>query len=259
MQRLADKVAIITGAAGGIGAATARRFVAEGARVMLADRDEGGLTRIAGEVTRAAGREGIVATRAIDVGDEAATKSMIEETLRRFGGLDVYFANAGMEGRVAPLTEVGLDELRHILGINVGGVFLGLKHAAEPLAARHGSFIATSSIAGLIGSPGLGPYIASKHAVLGLVKTAAWELGPRGVRVNAISPGPIDNRMMRSIEEQAAPGTPSAVRAGFTSKVPLGRYGRNEEIAAAALFLASDDGAYCNGTTIVCDGGFVAG
>ena len=253
MLRLDDTIAIITGAAGGIGAATARRFIAEGASVTIADREAGPLEDLAAKL----GPRALPVV--MDVSDEAATRRLVERTVETFGGLDVYFANAGIEGRVRPLVEVEIADLDRIFAVNVRGVVLGLKSAVPPMRARGGgSFIATSSIAGLIGSAGLGPYIASKHAVLGLVKTAAVELGPLGIRVNAISPGPIDNRMMRSIEEQAAPGNAAAVKAGFSGLVPLGRYGTNEEIAAAAAFLASRDGGYCNGTTIVCDGGYVA-
>lgn len=253
MYRLDNVIAIITGAAGGIGAATARRFIAEGASVTLADRERGPLEDLANALGP---RAFAVPT---DVSDEKATRALVAATVDRFGGLDVYFANAGIEGKVCPLVDVDIADLDRIFAINVRGVVLGLKYAVPAMRARGGgAFIATSSIAGLIGSSGLGPYVASKHAVLGLVKTAAVELGPHHIRVNAISPGPIDNRMMRSIEEQAAPGHANDVKAGFSALVPLGRYGANEEIAGAAAFLASADGAYCNGTTIVCDGGFVA-
>lgn len=252
MKRLQDKVAIITGAAGGIGAATARRFADEGAAVVVADLRPGPIEELAASLPKAM-------AFALDVSDEAQTRELVRRTVERFGGLDVYYANAGIEGAVKPLIEVEVAELDRIFGINVRGVVLGLKYAVPAMRARGGgSFIATSSIAGLIGSAGLGPYIASKHAVLGLVKTAACELGPLGIRVNAICPGPIDNRMMRSIEEQAAPGHADAVKTGFEGKVPLGRYGANEEIAAAAAFLASADASYCNGIQLVCDGGFVA-
>jgi NAD(P)-dependent dehydrogenase (short-subunit alcohol dehydrogenase family) len=118
--------------------------------------------------------------------------------------------------------------------------------------------VITSSVAGLIGSPGLGPYIASKHAVIGLMKAAAVELAGAGIRVNTVNPGPIDNRMMRSIENQAAPEHGEVVKAAFSKQVPLGRYGTNEEIAKVALFLASDESSYCTGSIFMADGGFVA-
>ena len=116
----------------------------------------------------------------------------------------------------------------------------------------------TSSVAGVIGSAGLGPYVASKHAVIGLMRTAAIELAPAHIRVNTVNPGPVENRMMRSIEEQAAPGHGDVVKAGFLKQVPLGRYATNEEISRMVLFLASDDSSYCTGSVYMADGGFVA-
>jgi len=253
MSRLDNVIAIITGAAGGIGAATARRFIAEGASVALADREEAPLRDLAASLGERA------FAFPMDVSNEAATRDLVAATVARFGGLDVYYANAGIEGRVCPVVDIDIADLDRTFSINLRSVVLGLKYAVPAMKARGGgSFIATSSVAGLVGVAGIAAYVASKHAVLGIVKCGAIELGPLGIRVNAISPGPIDNRMMRSIEEQAAPGNAAVVKAGFTAIVPLGRYGTSEEIAAAATFLASADSSYCNGTTIVCDGGFVA-
>jgi NAD(P)-dependent dehydrogenase (short-subunit alcohol dehydrogenase family) len=194
-----------------------------------------------------------------DVSDEAATRAFVARAVEALGGLDVYIANAGTEGHVHPLAEADQADLDRVLAVNVRSVWLGIKYAMPHLVANGGNLVATASVAGLIGSAGLGPYIASKHAVLGLVKTAAVEYGPQGVRVNAVCPGPIENRMMRSIEDQAAPGAGAAVHDAFTRLVPLGRYGRNEEIASAIAFLASPEASYCTGTILVADGGFVAG
>ena len=250
MNRLNDKRALITGAAGGIGAATARRLAAEGARVFLVDRDPA-VSVIGGEL----GAPYAIA----DVSDEAATEAFVARAVHELGGLDIYIANAGTEGHVHPLLEITQVDFDHVLAVNVRSVWLGIKHGVPHLVATRGNLVATSSVAGLVGSLGLGPYVASKHAVLGLVKTAAVEYGPKGVRINAVCPGPIENRMMRSIEQQASPGAAKAVHDGFTSLVPLGRYGTNEEIAAAIAFLASPDASYCTGTALLADGGFVAG
>jgi NAD(P)-dependent dehydrogenase (short-subunit alcohol dehydrogenase family) len=252
-RRLAGKVAIVTGAAGGIGRATAELFVAEGARVVMTDRD--------GELLAAAAAPlGHAAVCVVgDVVEPATAERAVAVAMERFGGLHVLFANAGMEGRVAPLVDQQLDDVERVLRVNVLGVFLFVKHAAPRIAeSGGGSIVITSSVAGVIGSPGLGPYIASKHAVIGLMKTAAVELAPSGIRVNTVNPGPIDNRMMRSIENQAAPEHGDLVKAGFVKQVPLGRYGTNEEIAKAALFLASDESSYCTGSVLMADGGFVA-
>lgn len=250
MNGLQNKRVIITGAAGGIGAATARRFLAEGARVFLVDRAEA-----VADIAATLGAPYAVA----DVSDESATRAFVTAAVEALGGLDVYVANAGTEGHVHPLVEVDQADFDRVLAVNVRSTWLGIKHAVPHLLKTRGNFVATASVAGLIGSPGLGPYIASKHAVLGLVKTAAVEYGPAGVRVNAVCPGPIENRMMRSIEEQAAPGAASTVHDSFAHMVPMGRYGTNEEIAAAIVFLASPEASYCTGAALVADGGFVAG
>jgi NAD(P)-dependent dehydrogenase (short-subunit alcohol dehydrogenase family) len=252
MGKLDGKVAIVSGAAAGIGRASAELFVREGARVLLVDRDE----RVE-EVARALGER--AASVVADVSSEADTVRYVGRCLEHFGGIDVLFANAGVEGTVAPITALPVEALDRVLAINVRGPFLAIKHAAPKIAERGGgSIVVTSSVAGLIGSPGLAAYVASKHAVIGLVRSAALELADAKIRVNALNPGPIDNRMMRSIEEQAAPGAGDAVRQGFEQKVPLHRYGTNEEIARFALFLASDDASYCTGNLYVADGGFLA-
>lgn len=252
-KRLSGKVALVTGAAGGIGRATAERFVAEGAKVVLTDRDADALDAAG----RALGSDGVCV--AGDVTDPTTAERAVAAALERFGGLHVLFANAGIEGRVAPLTEQQHGDVERVLQINVLGVFLFLKQAAPHIAASGGgSIVITSSVAGVIGASGLGPYVASKHAVLGLMKTAAIELAAAGIRVNAVAPGPIDNRMMRSIENQAAPEHGDVVKAGFVKQVPLGRYGTNDEIARVALFLASDESSYCTGSVFMADGGFAA-
>ena len=252
--RLQDKVAIITGATGGIGAATAQRFLAEGAKVALADLDDERLTALASALEN----PGRVLTVRTDVADTDAVLRAVERTVERFGALDVMFANAGIEGTVAPIRAMNVSNLERVLAVNVGGVFSSIKHAANAMK-NGGSIVVTSSVAGFIGSSGLGAYCASKHAVMGLVKTAAIELAPARIRVNAINPGPIENRMMRSIEAQALPSDPSAVKAGFEQLVPLHRYGTNEEIAQLAVFLASSESSYSTGGAFVADGGFLTG
>ncbi len=253
-MRLTNKIAVVTGASGGIGAAIARRFVKEGASVVLADLSEEGLAEAARGLPAHQ-----VATIRMDVSDPEDVKRGVQLAVERFGGLDVMVANAGIEGAVAPLVDQSVDEFDKVLAVNVRGAFLSVKYAAPLIAKRGGgSILITSSVAGLVGSKGLGPYVASKHAVMGLVKSAAAELASLGIRVVAINPGPIENRMMRSIEEQAAPGAANAVKQGFLSQVPMGRYGTNDEIAALAAFLASDDAGYCTGTSFVADGGLTA-
>ena len=194
-----------------------------------------------------------------DATDEAATAAAVAATVKAFGGVDILLANAGTEGAVKPIEAQSLAGFEQVLRTNVIGVWLSMKYCVEPMKARGGgSMIALSSIAGVKGSPGLAPYVASKHAVYGLVKTVALELGASKIRVNAIGPGPIDNRMIRSLETQHSPDDPDAIRDYLTAKIALQRYGTNEEVAQLALFLASDDASYCTGGIHMIDGGFTA-
>ncbi len=255
-MRLDGKVAIITGGSGGIGAATAQRFVREGAHVLLVDRDEAALRDVASRLASPSR----VAFRKADVSTPEDTDAYVSEAVSRFGGVDVLFANAGIEGKLARLVDSQVEDFDRVIAVNLRGVYLGLRRVANELAKRGGgSIVITSSVAGVIGSAGLGPYVASKHAVIGLMKAAAIELAPLGIRVNTLNPGPIDNRMMRSIEHQGAPEHPETMRAGFTKMVPLGRYGTNEEMADVALFLASHESSYCTGAIFLADGGFTTG
>ncbi len=254
-KRLQGKVAIITGATGGIGEATAKLFLQEGASVMLVARSADKMK----ETCDRLGSGKNLASCIADATDEAATKAAVAATVKTFGGVEILLANAGTEGPVKPIEAQSLADFEQVLRTNVIGVWLSMKYCVEPMKARGGgSMIAMSSIAGMIGSPGLAPYIASKHAVYGLVKTVALELGAAKIRVNAIGPGPIDNRMIRSIETQLSPDNPDAVRDFLNTKIALQRYGTSEEVAQLALFLASDDASYCTGGIHMIDGGFTA-
>jgi NAD(P)-dependent dehydrogenase (short-subunit alcohol dehydrogenase family) len=254
-KRLDGKVAIITGATGGIGEATAKLFLDEGASVMLVARSADKLKETRDRLAVTSAMAHFVA----DATDETGMEAAVAATVKAFGGVDILLANAGMEGPVRPIEAQSMADFEQVLRTNVIGVWLAMKYCVEPMKARGGgSMIALSSIAGMAGAAGLGPYVASKHAVYGLVKTAALELGAANIRVNAIGPGPIDNRMIRSIETQASPDNPDAVREYFTSKIAMQRYGTNEEVAKLALFLASDDSTYCSGGIHMIDGGFTA-
>jgi NAD(P)-dependent dehydrogenase (short-subunit alcohol dehydrogenase family) len=251
--RLQGKTAIITGATGGIGEATAKLFLKEGGNVMLVGRSGEKLKATSG---RLAGGER-VATAMADAADESAFAAAVAAAIKSFGGVDILVANAGMEGIVKNIEDVALQDFEQLLCTNVLGVWLSMKHCVAPMKKRGGgSMITMGSIASVIGFPGLGPYIASKHAVYGLTKTAAAELGPFRIRVNSIGPGPIDNRMVQSLGEQVSPGDPQAFRDQFSQLIPLKRYGKNEEVASLALFLASDESSYCNGSIFMIDGGF---
>lgn len=254
-KRLDGKVAIITGATGGIGEATAKLFLREGANVMLVGRSAEKL-----KATRERfGVSNKVAHFVAEAADEEATAAAVAATIETFGGVDILLANAGTEGRLNPIEALSRQDFEEVLQTNVIGVWLSMKYCVEPMKQRGGgSIIAMASIAGVIGSPTMAPYIASKHAVNGLVKTAAWELGAFKIRVNAIAPGPIDNRMIRSLETQYSPEDPDAVRSDLLTKIALQRYGTNEEVAQLALFLASDESSYCSGSMHLIDGGWTA-
>ncbi|MDX1460634.1 MAG: SDR family NAD(P)-dependent oxidoreductase [Xanthomonadales bacterium] len=255
MKRLADKVALITGATGGIGEATAARFLAEGARVMAVGRSAEKLEELTGRLDGGSS----LATFVSEACDEDSVREATAETVRRFGGLDICFANAGTEGQTAPLDTMSIEEFRSVLETNVVGVWLSMKYAVPAMRERGGgSIIVTGSIASRIGFPMLSHYIASKHAVNGLVKTAALELGADRIRVNGVGPGPVDNRMMDSIGQQLGGGDSAAFQEQISATVPLGRYASNEEIANVVLFLASDEASYVTGSMYLIDGGFTA-
>ena len=254
-QRLDGKVAIVTGATGGIGEATARLFLELGAKVMLVARSPEKLAATTARLHGLGEMDGAIA----DSTDEAATAAAVARTVERFGGLDILIANAGTEGVLKPIEARTVDDFNDTLQTNVIGVWLAMKHCIAPLKARGGgSIVALSSIAGQIGFPAMAPYIASKHAVYGLVKTAALELGPSNIRVNAVGPGPIDNRMIDSLQNQLAPDDPAALREGIEASIPMRRYGTSEEVAHLLAFLASEASSYCNGSIHMIDGGYIA-
>jgi len=256
MSRLEGKTAFITGATGGIGEASARRFLEEGANVMLVGRS---VEKLKALVEKLDGGQS-VASFVANADDETALEQAVQATMDTFGRLDILFANAGTEGQSSPIDTQSRDMFEHVLHTNVIGAWLAMKHCTGPMKQQgSGSIIATSSIAGLIGTAGASAYVASKHAVCGLVKSAALELGEFNIRVNAIAPGPIDNRMMRSLEEQWSPGDAESLKTAIEQSIALKRYGTNEEVANLALFLASDESTYCSGAIYPIDGGFVAG
>ncbi|MBK6468363.1 MAG: SDR family oxidoreductase [Rhodobacter sp.] len=256
MKRLQDKIALITGGAAGIGLETARLFLNEGARVALVDLNDSALESAAASLKGL----GEVLTIAADVSSEADTRAYVAATVKRFGGIDIFFNNAGIEGRVAPLTEQKIADFDRVIAVNVRGAFLGLQHVLPVMIDRKGgSIINMSSIAGLQGSPNVAPYITSKHAMVGLTRAAAIEAAPFGVRVNSVHPAPINTRMMRSLEEGFNPGHGAEVKQGLETSIPLGRYGESLDVARLVLFLASEESSFITGGQYPVDGGMAAG
>lgn len=255
MARLQGKVAIITGGSGGIGRHTAGVMLDEGASVVLVDLDESALR----DAEKALSGKGDVLVVQADVTREEDVKRYVAATLDRFGRIDVFFNNAGIEGKVAPLVEQSTADFDKVIAVNVRGVFLGMKHVLPVMMKeKAGSVINTSSVAGLSGSAGVSPYVTSKHAVVGMTKCAAIEAAAANVRVNSVHPSPVNTRMMRSLEAGFNPQDANAAKDTLEKSIPLGRYGESEDIARLVLFLASDESAFITGAQYRIDGGMGA-
>lgn len=249
MKKLENKVAIITGGAGSIGRTTAKLFLDEGAKLLLVDLNEESLKKAVEEM---GGKD--VSYCVADVSKSADVQRYVSEAVKAFGKIDVFFNNAGIEGVVKPIVEYPEEMFDKVIAVNVRGVWLGNKYVL-PHMNDGGSIIITSSIAGLLGSPNVSAYITSKHACVGIMRASSVEAAPRKIRVNSVHPSPVDNRMMRSLEEGFSPGQGAAVKEQLELTIPLGRYAQPIEIANLVLFLASDDSQFITGTTQVIDGG----
>jgi len=256
MGRLDGKVAVITGGAGGIGIAAGRLFAAEGADVLLVDLDQQALDAAVAECG-----SNRVSAFVADVTSKADNQAMIACAEERYGGVDILLANAGIEGDVQPLSEYDEARFDQVMAVNVKGPFLGYQAALPAMRRRGGgSIVITSSVAGVSGHPLVGPYVTSKHAAIGLMRSAAKEAAADNVRVNTVNPSPVETRMMRSLEAgmAGAEADPEAVKAQMEAQVPLGRYAEPDDVARLMLFLASDDAAFLNGSVYMVDGGFAA-
>jgi NAD(P)-dependent dehydrogenase (short-subunit alcohol dehydrogenase family) len=254
MGRLDGKVALITGAGSGIGLAAARRFVKEGAKVMLAGRRRALLSDLARELG-----ETNAAYATADVSKEDDNAAIVRLCVDTFGGIDVFVINAGLEGAAAPIPDYPTDVFDELMAVNVRGVFLGLKYAIPVMQSKGGSIVITASIAGLKArGVGNSAYVASKHAEIGLMRTAAMEFAADNIRVNCVLPGPTETPMMRSIEENRSPGAPEKAHAAVVAGMPLGRYGTPEEVANLILFLGSDESSICTGGVYTADSGLSA-
>ena len=251
MTALKNKVAVITGGAGGIGKATAKLFLEEGAKVLLIGRTEKKLQKTIAELSNQN-----VDYCVADVSKVEDTIHYVNDALIKFGKIDIFFNNAGIEGVVKPIAEYPESEFDKVIAVNLKGVWLGCKYVI-PKMSDGGSVIITSSVAGLKGLAGLGAYVTTKHGVVGIMKVAAIENANRKIRVNTIHPGPVNTRMMRSLEENISPKDPVKAKQGFEANIPFERYAEAEEIAASVLFLASDSSKYITGNQHVIDGGMM--
>jgi NAD(P)-dependent dehydrogenase (short-subunit alcohol dehydrogenase family) len=245
---LAGKVLIVTGASRGIGAAAARLFALHGAAVAAAARDEQALGAVAADIRRGGGEASVVPT---DVTDPDAVEQLVATTLERFGRLDGAFNNAGQGHRPTRLAELDPGEFMRALEVNLVGVFLCLRAELRRLG-EGGAIVNMSSSAGLSGAPGMGAYSAAKHGVIGLTRTAALDYGPRGVRVNAIAPGPI-------LTGDGIGAAPAEIQQRVAQLLPLRRLGTVDEVAELAAWLLSDAASFVNGAVISIDGGKLAG
>ncbi|MGA7809937.1 SDR family NAD(P)-dependent oxidoreductase [Bradyrhizobium sp.] len=253
--RLDGRIAVVTGAAGVIGSATIGLLAERGARIVAVDRKREELEAAINALPSSAEALAVVA----DVTEEDEVADYVRAAVDRFGSVDVFYNNAGIEGEVKPITRYSLEAFRKVIDVNVVGVFLGLKHVLPVMLKQNrGSIINTASIAGLVGSPQIAVYSASKHAVIGLTKSAAWECTGTDVRVNCVCPGLIDSRMLSAILDGRKAGNAPTPPEKIVERIPARRLGLASEVASIVAFLASDEASYVSGSAYTVDGGRTA-
>ena len=249
MGLLENKTCIVTGAAGSLGLASVRRFVEEGARVMLVDRDRDGLA----DALKAL-REGRATAMLADVASSRDTAAYVNATVARWGPIDVLFSNAGISGVIRPVTEYPEEIFDAVMAVNLKGSFLACKYAL-PQMRDGGSIVMTSSVVGVTSDPGIAAYAASKHGLIGLMRTVAKEAAGRRIRVNVVAPGPIDNGFQRNVESGLSAALGTDAGKFLDSVIPLGRHAGADEVARTVLFLASAQSAFTTGSVVMADGG----
>ncbi|TXF87671.1 SDR family oxidoreductase [Neolewinella aurantiaca] len=252
MTNFSGKRVLITGGSGGIGTETARQFLDAGAYVMLVDINGEDLKK-----TKEKLDSDRLYIHTADVTKSEEVQAYVKEAKAAMGGIDVFFNNAGIEGPVMPIVDYPEEAFHKVIHVNILGVYLGLKYVMKEMADG-GSIIITSSVAGHGGTPNMSGYVTSKHAVIGLMKVAALEGAASNIRVNTVHPSPVDNRMMRSIEDGFGGGKGDAVKSQFESQIPLGRYASENDVAKLVLFLAGDDATFLTGGQYSVDGGMSA-
>jgi NAD(P)-dependent dehydrogenase (short-subunit alcohol dehydrogenase family) len=255
-KQMQNKVCVITGGAGSIGAAAAKLLLAEGAKVMLVDLSDAALEKDAAELGKNLGGDSL-AWCVADITKSDQVKNCIAKTVNLWGKIDVLFSNAGNFGVVAPITEYPEDVFDSVLAVHVKGAFLSAKYTV-PHMNDGGSIIITSSIVGVKGDPGVYGYITAKHAQVGLMRVLAKELAARGIRVNTIHPGPVDNSFQLNVEKNLTGVLGRDATQFFNDIIPLHRHVRPEEVARSVLFLASDASSFTTGSLLMVDGGLSA-
>jgi NAD(P)-dependent dehydrogenase (short-subunit alcohol dehydrogenase family) len=249
MGLLENKTCIVTGAAGSLGLASVRRFVEEGARVMLVDRDRDRLNDALKTLP-----EGRATAMLADVANSRDTAAYVNATVARWGPIDVLFSNAGISGVIRPVTEYPEEIFDAVMAVNLKGSFLACKYAL-PQMRDGGSIVMTSSVVGVTSDPGIAAYAASKHGLIGLMRTVAKEAAARRIRVNVVAPGPIDNGFQREVESGLSVALGTDAGKFLDSVIPLGRHAGADEVARSVLFLASDQSAFTTGSVVMADGG----
>ena len=254
MTQLAGRTVIVTGAAGGIGAASVRTFVNQGANVLAADLSEESLQSSLKDMPNSK-----VCLQVTDVTSAQSNLEMAAKAIERFGQIDGFFANAGIEGPVSDTLSYDEAAFDKVMAVNVKGVWLGLR-AVLPhmIERRQGSVVITSSVAGVQGAPGITPYSTSKHAVIGLCRSVAKEVAPYNIRVNTVNPSPVETNMMRRLEQGMAPNNSNAAKTQIASRIPLNRYADPSEIAKVVAFLLGDDASWVTAAVNMVDGGNTA-
>jgi len=253
--RLDGRVAVVTGAAGVIGTATIHLLAERGAKIVAVDRRRADLAATVKTLPASAEVQAVEA----DVTEEDGVKEYVRAAVEKFGTIDAFYNNAGVEGEVKAIQDYPLEAFRKVLDVNVVGVFLGMKYVLPVMLKQNkGSIVNTASIAGLVGSPHIAVYSASKHAVIGLTKSAAWECTGTGVRINCVCPGLIDSRMLSAIFQGRSGGNAPPPLEKLVERIPLRRLGLASEVASIVAFLASDEASYVTGSAYTVDGGRTA-